>query len=1345
MATSDLCTLLQRHAASASTSTPSSSPYSSSTSHSSNSPHHSHSPLPPSLDVPTERRICTAILALLDDSSNDVQTISVKTLGVLLTIVHEEQVSEICDRLCTLVLDKSKKELRDVYAIGLQTLVKTVPESMGDVVSHRLSGRLLEGIIRRSQQTRSGSTTTTAGQRDGDDDITLCCLDVLGDLLQRFGNSSVLRRDHERLLNACLHLCLAAEGGNGGVRPVVKKRASQTVAYLAVVISDGLLTRLVETLLGRIEGTGGGKGGNVDNTRALIRTMCKISEKVGHRLAGQIDRIVPIFLRFCDPSEAITADDDEARRDEEGGMDEDEEEDALSNGGPASQLSNELRESCFSGFESFVLRCPTEVNPMLGDIIQSALAYVRYDPNYSYGDENDDDNNDALIDEDGSDDDDGSGYSDDDFSDDSEVDDDDDSWKVRRSAVRALIAIVECCKAEPSRLWTDEYRYGSKKKTVAAALVDRFKEREEECRIYIIDCFTRLLNITVAASTAGAIILATPTTIETMDTSSSSSPVHIDLSQTYVPAIIKACQKQLSSKKGGERTKSSALALLSTLCLAPGGIGSLLPLTSVLQHIGLILTTDNSGKNLSRYGGHSTVPKSLKLDALRTVRVILACDRHLKDDLRPGLTALLPQLCSASQDDWYKVIAEALRVLAHVPQFYVEKTADCDSTAVAKQLFDAVKPRLMAHDLDQEIKECSLTAAASLLSVLHPYMTSGERSTLLVLILERLRNETTRLPALKTLATISAGEGSRLDLSPILNDAVQELAALLRQQNRALRQSALEALDIVICSHGGRSMGVDLFDVVLKEFGAIVVDSDLHISHLSLRTSISVLKVCPSSAPSVKTHILPPALALAASPLLQDLALESLLSLLSQLVLTKTIDFGTLHNLLTSQLDTLYPANKQTLANLAKCIATITAATTPQNRDRVVSDLITTMESNTDQLQVHLALLTSGELGRRVDLSATPSVAQHLLKLYLQFFESPSEEMKHAAAYALGQASIGAMPVFLPAILSTLEQISQRKQYLLLSSLKELMKSINPSDLATSEVEQILPHLLNHCADEEEGVRTMVAECLGSLTCLLPQSTLPKLESLIAQNATTDSSPSTHICWTAATSIKFAIANKAKPETLSPYFPKFLSLLSSPSLSVRSAALIMVYSAVHHTPDLVSNVMKDHILPALYNLAQLNLKRVVDLGPFKHTVDDALPLRKSSLSIFATSLENCPKCLDIPAFLPILAKALEDVEDVQLQAHQILITLCLHFPLQIFPAAETFVDPLEKTMLKKKGNKTGTELERENEWIKSALRAMVALSGVEGAMTSKKVCDFVDRVKGNQRLKGMLEAVVDEC
>jgi cullin-associated NEDD8-dissociated protein 1 len=191
---------------------------------------------------------------------------------------------EIADSLTDQVLDASKSELRDVYAIGLRTLVKTIPGVMGNRVSQRLVGRLLDGI-------RTSSS-------DNGDEIVLACLDILTDLLVRFGSSALsVTRQHEPILQMCLGQ-LSCES------PVVRKRAGNAIGCLSVVLSDALLMRMVEALLSQIDiAAGVGKEGRrktrsmqkvnalnaatptaAGDTRALIRTMwCRVP---GHRRTG---------------------------------------------------------------------------------------------------------------------------------------------------------------------------------------------------------------------------------------------------------------------------------------------------------------------------------------------------------------------------------------------------------------------------------------------------------------------------------------------------------------------------------------------------------------------------------------------------------------------------------------------------------------------------------------------------------------------------------------------------------------------------------------------------------------------------------------------------------------------------------------------------------------------------------------------------------------------------------------------------------------------------------------------------------------------------------------------------
>jgi cullin-associated NEDD8-dissociated protein 1 len=262
--------------------------------------------------------------------------------------------------------------------------------------------------------------------------------------------------------------------------------------------------------------------------------------------------------------------------------------------------------------------------------------------------------------------------------------------------------------------------------------------------------------------------------------------------------------------------------------------------------------------------------KALRLDALSLIHAMLVCGNHDPVHIQQGLRqTLLPELCLAVKEQWYKVIAEALRALAAVPHFFMIGWTQGDDAAtqskeknhVAGLLYEAIEPLLAAHDVDQEIKECALKACASLLSSLHANLEATQKDRLLSLLLERLKNETTRIAAIKTLSTIAAAAAAaaagsnsnrsddamavdnddaanvKIDLSPILVDSISTMASFLKLQSRSLKQSSLEALDTIVTNHGSAYAELasgELYAMVLQELAPLVVDSDLHLSHLSL-------------------------------------------------------------------------------------------------------------------------------------------------------------------------------------------------------------------------------------------------------------------------------------------------------------------------------------------------------------------------------------------------------------------------------------------------------------------------------------------------------------------------------
>ena len=120
--------------------------------------------------------------------------------------------------------------------------------------------------------------------------------------------------------------------------------------------------------------------------------------------------------------------------------------------------------------------------------------------------------------------------------------------------------------------------------------------------------------------------------------------------------------------------------------------------------------------------------------------------------------------------------------------------------------------------------------------------------------------------------------------------------------------------------------------------------------------------------------------------------------------------------------------------------------------------------------------------------------------------------------------------------------------------------------------------------------------------------------------------------------------------------------------------MISTQAAAHHHPGLVAPRL-DFVVPRLATLAALVLKRVVDLGPFKHTVDDGLPLRKAALTVVGTLVDT--KHADAKAFVPVVAAALGDKsEDVAMMAHMLLAKLCAAEPAECDAHADAILEPL---------------------------------------------------------------------
>lgn len=142
---------------------------------------------------------------------------------------------------------------------------------------------------------------------------------------------------------------------------------------------------------------------------------------------------------------------------------------------------------------------------------------------------------------------------------------------------------------------------------------------------------------------------------------------------------------------------------------------------------------------------------------------------------------------------------------------------------------------------------------------------------------------------------------------------------------------------------------------------------------------------------------------------------------------------------------------------------------------------------------------------------------------------------------------------------------------------------------------------------------------------------------------------------------------------------KFLVTLEDPDLNVRRVALVAFNSAAHNKPILVRDLL-DNILPKLYaeTIVKKELIREVEMGPFKHTVDDGLDLRKAAFECMYTLLDSCLDRLDVFEFLQHVESGLKDHYDIKMLTYLMVARLAQLCPTAVLQSKISFISSTEK-------------------------------------------------------------------
>ncbi|CAJ0590216.1 unnamed protein product [Cylicocyclus nassatus] len=972
---------------------------------------------------------------------------------------------------------------------------------------------------------------------------------------------------------------------------------------------------------------------------------------------------------------------------------------------------DELKEALLQALETFTYRCPKEMAAYQDRILKIVTEDLTYDPNYSYSD--DEDESSMECEGGDTDEDDAEDYS----------DDDDMSWKVRRASAKTIEAMIV----------SRRDKLQESVQTLGPLLISRLREREENVRIDIYNAYIAILSQArlVVPNALAAVHKdgdpEEPIAIgSTLFSPSALSPEQQSLLEAVAAQsdpLLKAVMKQLRLKS--PRTRSLSFELLANFVRTlPGSLASFLP--SLLPGLANAVLDKSSGA-------------PMKIDALSLLSRIMKSHDH--SVFAPHLRSIVQLTIGAIQDSFYKVSAEGLGVASQL----VPVIRDCNGGKLVPTLYKAIFEKLKINDIDQEVKERAIYAAGLFVANFASDMLSMVPTTL-ELMVERLRNEMTRLYAVRALIMIVESRSTQVDLSEVAPVLLPIMTDFLKKNSRALRIGTLHLLEALLTRDDLPSLDSDDLSQAIAELPALIKESDLQIAQLSLKCITVGLEAHPARVAPHLPSILSAVIHLSQSALLQGATLQACLDMIRTLV-SKPIpgkpNFEELLDQLTAPVYDVPNLSRQAFQSISAATGVVAAASGDIEKARSLADKLADQlrnEKSTDSIRL-FSVHALGELGRRC-----PRVYEnsHLEpeKLIIPAFNSNSEDLKAAAAQALGALAVGNHARFLPFILNEI-QTQPKRQYLLLHALKEVIghesTNIVPIEVFRSRISEIWPVLVAHADGNEEGTRNVVAECLGKLCVIDPHGLLPELKNLVT-------SPSARVRSAAVTAVKFMISDEKRPidAVLQQCIGEFLQTMTDDDLNVRRVALVVLNSAAHNKPSLIRGLL-DVLLPSVYAETQVRkeLIREVEMGPFKHQVDDGLDLRKSAFECMYTLLESCLEKLEIFEFINYVENGLRDMHhDIRLLSYLMLMKLAMLCPNQLVQRLDKICESLKTQLqIKPKPNAVKQEVDKLDELKRAVIRVVLALQKIPDAERHQQVADVAAMMRSSAELRALTEIV----
>jgi len=986
------------------------------------------------------------------------------------------------EKLCSLKLKNSVDN--SIPSMAIRAVVEALPRPVPGVAPTKeaneaysnISRVLIPRFVGRSNLAGKGAPGLLDPEDPNSDSV-----DVLIEVVRCFG--PMLQSFEIEALHNTVVAILETDKGN----TVVKKRAVVAISMLAHYLPDDLLAAFIKRAAGVLS-----HPQLQDATRRLyITVLGSMARSIPYRFGLHLAELAPLVLRV------LGEEDLQAHLEE------------ISEGGGATQEFNEVREAALVALEAFLSSCPSQMRPFTNDAIEACIRYLKFDPNYAVDeDEEMEDEEEEEEDEFGED---------DEFEAAGGFDDDDDaSWKVRRCAAKGLHTLIST--RSTGDLLDSGVLYG----TLAPALVKRFGEREENVRLEVLSAMSLLvrktgegvlspfspdttpgeyLNQAPASrkrrrqSSAGgassfALAMASSDLSGTGLTSPTSEKVpptgpRAELA-TLTPAIVKALAKLLKGKL--IPTKQASIKLLDDIvCVQKGGLESYFDqvIDPVIEAIKPSSAASTSASLSSAGGGASATATTLRIAALRLTSDI--SKNHSSTVLQPYLAKIVAGVVAVAHDRFYKISGEAIQTAEEMIKAITPPRSRMTAQKFKgelQKLYEVVINRATANDADAEVRQKAIHALGTLLarttgpegSTLLP---ADKRKAALVCLLERLRNETTRLAAVRAVDTAAAMSADAVQFEPQwTRQVVVELASQLRKSNRSLRGSSVMALKHLTLSPATKgTLDEATVQNVVAALIPVIINNDAQLLGPGLLVLARLIQEMPGV---VMTRQLIDALCKLLQTAVPGTVLDSLLVLVTQ-----AGQMGHGKPLMGAFLKDVGVGGDPSI--VGKVIGTLLVAsgnTAGVTLDSFVREI---GASSGDQARSSLALAVIGEAGLRLG-SKFPIPPT----LFLEQFTNEYDKVSVSAAVALGRAGAGNVSVYLPVILQSMQK-KGGTQYLLLQSIKEVLQQVA---LSSSEIGQFSTAIWEQilAASDTEDNKAVCAECVGRMVIIDPKTYMSKLE-----------------------------------------------------------------------------------------------------------------------------------------------------------------------------------------------------------------------------------------------------------